>query len=109
MGLSRHYAYYQCKGNQQKSVACYADKIVTIFNQSYQSYGTRRIRFSLQKDGIRVSRRYIARVMKSLLLVSKYTVKRYKTDHTGVNETETANHLQRQFHVGDKSRLLSPI
>ncbi|WP_141672890.1 IS3 family transposase, partial [Gilliamella sp. Gris3-2] len=60
--------------NRQKSVGLYADKIVTLFNQSYQSYGTRRIRFDLQKENIWVSRRYIARVMKALLLVSKYTV-----------------------------------
>lgn len=84
----------------------YADKIVTIFNRSYQSYGTRRIRFALQKDGIDVSRRYIARVMKSLLLVSKYTVKCYKMPSTSVNEAETANHLQRQFDVGDKKQII---
>ncbi|MFQ0993782.1 IS3 family transposase [Gilliamella sp. BG2] len=92
--------------NRQKSVGFYANKIVTLFNQSYQSYGTRRIRFDLQKENIWVSRRYIARVMKALLLVSKYTVKRYQSHNTEVNETATENHLQRQFDVGDKKQIV---
>ena len=76
LGISRHYAYYQCKTTKRKLVAHYADKILTIFKRSYQSYGTRRIRFALQQAGISISGRYIARVMKSLSLVSKYTIKR---------------------------------
>ncbi|KES12341.1 hypothetical protein SASC598P14_002540, partial [Snodgrassella alvi SCGC AB-598-P14] len=79
---------------------------MTLFNQSYQSYGTRRIRFDLQKENIWVSRRYIARVMKALLLVSKYTVKRYQSHTTEVNETAIENHLQRQFDVGDKKQIV---
>ena len=75
---------------------------MTLFNQSYQSYGTRRIRFDLQKENIWVSRRYIARLMKASLLVSKYTVKRYQSHNTAVNETATENHLQGQFDVGVK-------
>ncbi|WP_392551740.1 IS3 family transposase [Orbus wheelerorum] len=63
----------------------YADKILTIFKNSYRAYGTRRIRLALQDEGIHVSRRYIARVMKSLLLTSKYTIKRYKTHNEEVN------------------------
>ncbi|WP_180295791.1 IS3 family transposase [Snodgrassella communis] len=66
-------------------IAHYADKILTIFKRSYQSYGTRRIRFALQQAGISVSRRYIARVMKSLSLVSKYTIKRYREYQTASN------------------------
>ena len=83
-------------------VAHYADKILTIFKRSYQSYGTRRIRFALQQAGIHVSGRYIARVMKSLSLVSKYTIKRYRGYQIASNSAVTANHLQRQFDVGTK-------
>ena len=95
LGISRHYAYYQCKTTKRKLVAHYADKILTIFKRSYQSYGTRRIRFALQQAGISVSRRDIARVMKSLSLVSKYTIKRYRGYQTASNSSVTANHLQR--------------
>ncbi|WP_239363470.1 IS3 family transposase [Snodgrassella communis] len=106
LGISRHYAYYQCKTTKQKSVAHYADKILTIFKRSYQSYGTRRIRFALQQAGISVSRRYIARVMKSLSLVSKYTIKRYRGYQTASNSAFTANYLQRQFDVGTKQQII---
>ncbi|WP_392562163.1 IS3 family transposase [Orbus sturtevantii] len=106
LGISRHYAYYQCKANKQKSVVYYADKILTIFKRSYRAYGTRRIRLALQEDGIHVSRRYIARVMKWLLLTSKYTVKRYKAHYKEVNEATTANHLQREFDAGDKRQVI---
>ncbi|WP_143557934.1 IS3 family transposase, partial [Snodgrassella communis] len=64
---------------------------MTIFKRSYQSYGTRRICIALQA-GISVSRRYIARVMKSLSLVSKYTIKRYRGYQTASNSSVTANH-----------------
>lgn len=58
------------------------------------------------KTGIRVSRRYVARVMKSLLLVSKYTVKRYKNHDNEVNQAKTANYLHQQFDVGDKQQAI---
>ncbi|MWN91145.1 IS3 family transposase [Gilliamella sp. Pra-s65] len=78
---------------------------MTIFKRSYQSYGTRRIHIALQQAGIRVSRRYIARVMKSLSLVSKYTIKHYREYQTASNSAVTANHLQRQFDVGSKQQI----
>ncbi|PXZ06272.1 hypothetical protein DKK70_09775 [Gilliamella apicola] len=49
-----------------------------FFNHSYQSYGTRRIRKALSNQGIIVSRRDVANVMKALSLKSGYTAKRYK-------------------------------
>ncbi len=86
-------------------IAHYADKILTIVKRSYQSYGSRRICIALQA-GISVSRRYIARVMKSLSLVSKYTIKRYRGYQTANNSAVTANHLQRQFDVGSKQQII---
>jgi putative transposase len=79
---------------------------LTIFNRSYQSYGTRRIRFVLRQSGIYVSRRYIARVMKSLSLTSKYTVKRYRARQTASNSAAIANQLQRQFDVGTERQII---
>jgi hypothetical protein len=102
LGISKHYAYYQCQTTKRKLVAHYVDKILTICKYSYQSYGGKRIRFALQPAGISVFRRYIARVMKSLSLISKYTIKRYRGHQTASNSAVTANHLQRQFDVGTK-------
>jgi SOS response regulatory protein OraA/RecX len=86
-------------------IAHYADTIVTIVKRSDQPYGTRRIRFALQQAGISVSGRDIAQVMKSLSLVSKYTIKRYRGYQTVSNSSVTANHLQRQFDVGSKQQI----
>ncbi|OCG78202.1 hypothetical protein [Gilliamella apicola] len=54
------------------------DRWITQASQS-GSFKTKDIRFDLQKEDIWVSRRYIFRVMKALLLVSKYTVRRYQS------------------------------
>lgn len=47
LGISRHYVYNQYKATKQKSIANHAEKTLAIFNRSYQSYQTRRIRFAL--------------------------------------------------------------
>ncbi|MCO6505025.1 MAG: hypothetical protein J6568_06380, partial [Snodgrassella sp.] len=78
-------------------VAHYADKILTIFKRSDQSYGSRRIRFALQQAGFRVSRRNNTRVIKLLALISKCTLTLYRDHQTASNSAVTANHLQRQF------------
>lgn len=52
----------------------YAQQILAIFNRSYQSNGTRRILHTLLNQRIIISRRYIARIMKSLSFTSKYTL-----------------------------------
>jgi putative transposase len=44
--------------------------------------------------------------MKSLSLVSKYTIKRYRGYQTASNSSVTANHLQRQFDVRTKQQII---
>lgn len=105
-GISRHFFYYQCKRNRYSKITKYAQQILAIFNRSYQSYGTRRIRQALSNQGIIVSRRYVARVMKSLSLKSKYTVKRYKNSSKEVNSVVVKNVLQRNFTVGIKASVI---
>ena len=106
LGISKHYFYYQCKTRLEKKVLKYAQEIQSIFNRSYQSYGTRRIRKALSNQGIIVSRRYVAKVMKALSLKSKYTVKRYKNRSKEVNSVAIANVLQRNFTVGVKANVI---
>ena len=60
LGISRDYFYYQCKTRIEKKVLQYAQKIQSIFNLSYQSYGTQRIGKALSNQGIIVSRRDVA-------------------------------------------------
>ncbi|WP_392559892.1 IS3 family transposase [Orbus mooreae] len=106
LGISRHYFYYQCKKNAYQRRLKYAQQILTIFNGSYQSYGTRRIRQALLTEGISVSRRYVAKVMKSLSLKSKYTQKCYKNNNKNVNSVTINNVLQRNFTVGMKATVI---
>ncbi|WP_181415907.1 IS3 family transposase [Gilliamella apicola] len=61
----------------KNKVLKYAQEIQSIFNRNYQSYGTRRIRKALSNQGIIVSRRDVAKVIKALSLKSKYTVIAY--------------------------------
>ena len=56
LGISRHYFYYQCKTRLEKKVLKYAQEIQSIFNRSYQSYGTRRMQKMFQNQNIMVSR-----------------------------------------------------
>ena len=60
----------------------------------------------MSKQGIIVSRRYVAKVMKALSLKSKYTVKRYKNHSKEVNSVAIANVLQRNFTVGVKANVI---
>lgn len=83
-------------------------KIQQIFQQSYQSYGTRRIRQALRQEGLSCSRRYISRVMRSLSLVSKYQVKQYKARQSNVNNRTVKNMLNREFSTGISKTVLVP-
>ncbi|WP_181415979.1 IS3 family transposase [Gilliamella apicola] len=85
LAISRHYFYYQCNTRLEKKVLKYAQEIQSIFNRSYQSYGTRRIRKALSNQSIILSRCYVAKVMKVLSLRAKHTVKRYKNIFIEVN------------------------
>ena len=52
--------------------------ICAIFRDNYKAYGTRRIQIELSKLNHRVSRRRIARIMRSQGLISCYTKKNTK-------------------------------
>lgn len=56
-------------------------RIVDIFHDNRRTYGTRRMKAALQKEGIRVSRRRMARMMREQGLVSIYTVANRKESH----------------------------
>ncbi len=70
------------------------NQVIEIFNKSHKNYGTRKIKQELK---LRVSRRKIGYIMAKYNLVSKYTLKRYKTHKTAVNEDLIANKVNREF------------
>lgn len=90
---SSYYAYQE----QHEIPDPLSELAVMIFNTNQRVYGTRKIKVELMKQGHRVSRRRIARIMRCNGLVSVYTVKKYKVSHTSVNEAVVSNEVNREF------------
>ena len=74
------------------------EKVVEIFNTNRRCFGTRRIKIHLDKQGIKVSRRRIGRIMKKQNLVSTYTSQRYRAFPARPNERDITNGLGRAFY-----------
>ena len=73
------------------------DVVVKIFNENQHVYGTRKLKVELAKRKYNVSRRRIARIMRSNGLVSAYTIKKYKPNKDKVNNEVKPNLLERHF------------
>ncbi len=94
--ISRSTYYYESK-KIVKTVDDTHKKIIDIFHDSYDNYGTRKIKVELEKIGLIVSRRKISKVMKENGLFSSYTVAKYKVHKETCNESEISNELNRNF------------
>ena len=95
LGISRQTYYYQPKKKQ--SEAEIEEAVTETFYQNRKVYGTRKIKKSLENQGIRVSRRKIGRIMKNRGLKSTYTMAYYKHHGTSCNEEPVKNLLNREF------------
>ena len=84
----------------------HTEKIINIFNQNYQAYGTRRIQAVLRSEGINLSRRRIARIMASEGLVSTYTVQKFKPERDAVNKSDVKNEVDRDFDNREKYEVI---
>ena len=73
------------------------NKVINIFKESRNNYGTRKIKYSLLDAGIIASRRRISRIMEKYSLESNYTKKKYKREKTGCNEEAKENIVARDF------------
>lgn len=82
---------------RQAEEADLQERVYTIFEQSRNNYGTRKIKRELEKQGKTVSRRRIGHIMNYLGLVSNYTVAYYKPQKKQSNEAKIANVLNREF------------
>lgn len=95
LGISRsgYYNYKETITSEDE----HTETVKKIFNENYKSYGTRRIKKKLEEQGIFISRRRIARIMRTLGLVSLYTVQKYKPAKTSVNQSKDENKVNREF------------
>ena len=95
LSIPRSVYYYKSKEKSDNSIL--ASSIKSIFEHSRQSYGTRRIKFKLNKEGHQVSRRKISHIMKQEGLVSKYTLLQFKPHRDKTNESQVVNLVERKF------------
>lgn len=79
----------------------YTQRVINIFRDNRQAYGTRRIKAAGARIGIVISRRRIARIMKENALISVYTVAQYKPTKSAPNEAKTENVVNREFNQRD--------
>ncbi|WP_180991499.1 IS3 family transposase, partial [Mammaliicoccus sciuri] len=87
----------QHKVNKENNDEILADEIEDIFISNRRCYGTRKIKITLSKRGLYVSRRKIGVLMKQRNLVSTYTKMKFKVTSSKVNQSTTKNHLNRNF------------
>lgn len=84
-----------------------AELISTVFEGSLRRYGTRRIRAALAREGIRVGRRRIGRLMRERGLLV-HPGRRRNRSRSRVGEVEAAsNRLQRNFATDGPNRVWS--
>ena len=98
--VARSLVYYHMNKedmNENKEEDELEEEIKQIFKKSRNNYGSRKIKKELEKRDKLVSRRRIARIMKSNALVSNYTVAQYKVMKSKCNEEKVENILDRQF------------
>lgn len=88
----------------QRSALSKADKYAQVkeqirerFNSNYRCYGYRRIWYSLQRDGIRISEKIVRRIMRNDGLYVYYPRKRKFCSYCGEISPSVKNLLQRNF------------
>ena len=95
--ISRSLIYY-CNKRKSKIIDKKLETdIITIFKDSRNNYGSRKIKVELKKRGFKVSLRKIRKIMCLHGLVSNYTIKQFKIHKTNCNNDLIDNSLNRKF------------
>ena len=95
LDIARSTYYYEAKGTFQETEL--AAEIEKIFLNSRKVYGSRKIKAALLKQGKKVSRRKVCRIMKQKSLESAYSKNRFKAHRGKYNDATTPNELNRKF------------
>lgn len=102
--ISRSLIYY--RPTQKTKDNKVINAILTIFKDSRNNYGSRKIKVELSKSGYQVSVRKIRRIMQENGLVSNYTVKQYKVHKSTCNNDKVENIVHREF---DREKILDVV
>jgi transposase InsO family protein len=102
LGVNRS-SYYDWRRSNKSRLSMenemLSERILQIFKEGRQSYGTRRIKRALGRQGFIVSRRRIGRLMKHMNLSCK-TKKRFRATTDSKHKLPVSdNHLERNFNV----------
>lgn len=97
--IPRGLVYYKRK--ERKYNTLLENKVIQIFKDSKNNYGTRKIKEILRKENIIVSRAMIGTIMKKYALVSNYTLKQFKVHKSKVNNDKIDNIVKRKFNDRD--------
>lgn len=93
--IPRSLVYYRKK--QRKNESLIENKVIQIFRDSKNNYGTRKIKIELSKCNIHLSRRKIGNIMDKYRLVSNYTIKQFKVHKQKSNKDKIPNVVNREF------------
>ena len=92
----RTYYYHVQQMHQPCKYAAVKEKMTTIFHETYESYGYRRMTIALEKEGFTFDRKTVARLMKELGLQVKKKTRGYRSFRGEVGQIAD-NHVQREF------------
>ena len=98
LGVARS-TYYSMRSRRGRPAAPdpAAPAVVAAHAASKGRYGSRKIKASLERSGVTVSRRRVCRIMRENGLVSAYGRKRFKVHPGAVNEADVPNVVARGF------------
>jgi len=99
LSIPRSLVYYKKKTPKPNTEL--ENKVIKIFKDSKDNYGTRKIKACLSKENINASRRKIGKIMKKYGLVSTYTVKQFKVHKSKCNNSKIENIVNRDFQNRD--------
>lgn len=95
LNIPRSLVYYKKKTRVYNTKL--ENAVISIFRESKNNYGSRKIKVELKKQNIVASRRKIREIMDKYRLVSNYTVKQYKVHKSSCNEDKVDNIVNREF------------
>ena len=93
LGVARS-TYYSMRSRPGRPAA---PAVVAAHAASKGRYGSRKIKASLERSGVTVSRRRVCRIMRENGLASAYGRKRFKVHPGAVNEADVPNIVARGF------------
>ena len=85
--------------------AALAERVEAIWERSRRSYGAPRIHAMLARDGIRVGRKRVERLMRHLGIQGAHLHKHWKTTRQDRSATAAPDLVERQFHAAEPNTL----